>query len=59
MFHSGQGAQGYLLRPSKLELEATFGTSTESEVLDIILEKGKMQTSEHPIKIQGGKNASQ
>jgi hypothetical protein len=27
VFHTGQGAQGLLIRPSKQELENTFGSS--------------------------------
>ncbi|KIJ20391.1 hypothetical protein PAXINDRAFT_57817, partial [Paxillus involutus ATCC 200175] len=43
VFHSGQGAQGYLGRPSKQQLETTFGTSKDVEVIKILLERGKEQ----------------
>ncbi|KAF9238763.1 DUF1960-domain-containing protein [Melanogaster broomeanus] len=46
VFHSGQGAQGLLGRPSKQQLDNTFGTSKDVEVISIVLEKGKEQPGE-------------
>ncbi|KIL00523.1 hypothetical protein PAXRUDRAFT_821616 [Paxillus rubicundulus Ve08.2h10] len=43
IFHSGQGAQGYLGRPSKQQLENIFGTSKDIDAMKILLEKGKEQ----------------
>ncbi|KAF8450651.1 DUF1960-domain-containing protein [Boletus edulis BED1] len=38
-------SQGYLGRPSKQQLENTFGTSNDVEVVQAMLEKGKEQSS--------------
>ncbi|KAG9317348.1 DUF1960-domain-containing protein [Chiua virens] len=46
IFHSTQGNQGYLGRPSKQQLDTTFGTSKDVEVIKILLEKGKEQSGE-------------
>lgn len=46
IFHSSQGSQGYLGRPSKQQLENIFGTSKDVDVVQIMLEKGKEQTGE-------------
>ncbi|KAI9617536.1 hypothetical protein H4Q26_012834 [Puccinia striiformis f. sp. tritici PST-130] len=49
VFHTGQGAQGLLIRPSKQELENTFGSSKDDEVVTIVLEKGRLEVSDgHP-----------
>jgi len=45
IFQSSQGAQGYLGRPSKQQLENTFGTSKDVEVVQAMLEKGREQSS--------------
>ncbi|KAI0070503.1 DUF1960-domain-containing protein [Panus rudis PR-1116 ss-1] len=45
VFHSTQGAQGLLGRPSKQQLENDFGSSRDDEVVAAILEKGKEETS--------------
>ncbi|KAF8414408.1 DUF1960-domain-containing protein [Boletus edulis BED1] len=45
IFHSSQGSQGYLGRPSKQQLENTFGTSKDVDVVLAMLEKGKEQSS--------------
>ncbi|KAI0309759.1 ribosome maturation protein [Amylostereum chailletii] len=49
---SGQGAQGILGTASKQELENTFGTSRDDEVVKQILEKGRAETTDG---IQGSK----
>lgn len=46
VFYSAQGSQGYLGRPSKQQLENTFGTSKDTEVVQLLLEKGKEQSGE-------------
>ncbi|KAI9574793.1 DUF1960-domain-containing protein [Boletus coccyginus] len=48
IFHSPQGSQGYLGRPSRQQLENTFGTSKDIEVVKVLLEKGKEQSGEGP-----------
>lgn len=53
------GAQGYLQRPSQQELETVFGTHKDSDIVEIVLSKGKIQSSDAPLKIQGSKNSSQ
>ena len=44
VFWSNQGAQGLLGRPSKQQLENTFGTSKDVDVVEQILQKGKEET---------------
>jgi len=46
VFHSSQGSQGLLGRPSKQQLDYTFGTSKDVDVVEILLKKGKEQASE-------------
>jgi len=46
IFHSCQGSQGYLGRPSKQQLETTFGKSKDIDVVKTMLEKGKEQSGE-------------
>lgn len=46
IFYSSQGSQGYLGRPSKQQLENTFGTSKDVEVVKVLLQKGKEQSAE-------------
>jgi len=46
IFHSTQGSQGYLGRASNQQLENTFGTSKDVDVVEILLEKGKEQSGE-------------
>lgn len=51
VFHTGQGAQGLLIRPSKQELENIFGSSKDDEVVTTVLEKGRLEVSDgHPLK---------
>ncbi|KAL0067683.1 ATPase [Marasmius tenuissimus] len=44
IFHTTQGTQGILGHASKQQLENTFGTSKDIDVVQQILEKGKSQT---------------
>ena|SRR6266498_4695082 len=46
IYHSNQGAQGLLRTPSKQQLENTFGTSKDVEIIQYMLEHGKEQPSE-------------
>ncbi|EGO02013.1 hypothetical protein SERLA73DRAFT_132746 [Serpula lacrymans var. lacrymans S7.3] len=46
IFHSGQGSQGLLGRPSKQQLETVFGTSKDVDVMTIVLQKGREQAGE-------------
>ncbi|KAG6881235.1 hypothetical protein C0993_002281, partial [Termitomyces sp. T159_Od127] len=46
IFHSNQGHQGHLGKPSKQQLENDFGTSKDDEVVSKILENGKDQGSD-------------
>ncbi|KAF5393173.1 hypothetical protein D9757_001290 [Collybiopsis confluens] len=43
VFLSEQGNQGILGKPSKQQLENAFGTSKDTDVVEIILTKGKDQ----------------
>ncbi|CAL1700453.1 unnamed protein product [Somion occarium] len=45
IFHSTQGAQGILGRPSHQQLENEFGTHKDLDVALQILEKGKLEAS--------------
>ncbi|KAK4058170.1 hypothetical protein OIO90_000909 [Microbotryomycetes sp. JL221] len=54
VFHSGQGAQGMLQRPSKQELETIFGTSNDTDIITQILEKGRMFTGKDMQGVGGG-----
>ncbi|KAH7916256.1 DUF1960-domain-containing protein [Hygrophoropsis aurantiaca] len=46
VFHSGQGSQGILGKPSKQQLENIFETSKDVDVVKIILERGSSQAGE-------------
>lgn len=48
VFHTGQGSQGLLQRPSKQELETVFGTTKEDEIVEIVLTKGTIKSSDAP-----------
>jgi hypothetical protein len=43
---SNQGPQGLLRRPSKQELDNVFGTHVDVDVIQHILDKGKVESSE-------------
>lgn len=45
-FHSGQGPQGILGKPSNQQLDTVFGSSKDVDVALIILEKGRHQVTE-------------
>jgi len=46
VFFSEQGSQGLLGHASKQQLENTFGTSKDTEVVEQILNKGKSQSGD-------------
>ncbi|KAK7470350.1 ATPase [Stygiomarasmius scandens] len=46
VFFSEQGSQGLLGHASKQQLENTFGTSKDTEVVEQILNKGKSQAGD-------------
>ncbi|GEM06471.1 RNA binding protein [Rhodotorula toruloides] len=48
VFHTGQGSQGVLVRASKQELENIFSTTNEDEIVQIVLEKGRIVSSNTP-----------
>ncbi|KAI5476851.1 DUF1960-domain-containing protein [Pseudohyphozyma bogoriensis] len=57
IFHTGQGAQGLLERPSNQQLSAVFDTHNVPAIIETMLEKGKLQQSTAPLKY-GSKNDS-
>lgn len=56
VLHSSQGAQGLLGRPSKQELDNTFGTHVDTEVVTYILRNGKEEAGEGLSGKWGSKN---
>ncbi|GAA6058024.1 hypothetical protein JCM3770_003977 [Rhodotorula araucariae] len=48
IFHTGQGSQGLLRRPSKQELETVFETTNEDAIVEIILSKGTIKSADTP-----------
>jgi len=46
VFFSNQGNQGLLGKPSKQQLENTFGSSTDTDVVKYMLEHGKEQVGD-------------
>ncbi|GAA5914422.1 hypothetical protein JCM6882_008230 [Rhodosporidiobolus microsporus] len=48
VFHTGQGSQGLLARPSKQELDTVFGSSNENVIVETILSKGRVLSSDTP-----------
>lgn len=55
VFHTGQGSQGLLERPSNQELETVFGTHNSTDIVLVMLEKGRIISSDGPVKF-GSKN---
>ncbi|GAA6058582.1 hypothetical protein JCM10212_007021 [Sporobolomyces blumeae] len=55
VFHTGQGSQGILERPSKQTLETVFGTSKEMDIVEKVLQEGRILTGHGPTKF-GTKN---
>ncbi|KAF9780267.1 ribosome maturation protein [Thelephora terrestris] len=47
VFFSNQGNQGLLGKPSKQQLETVFGTSVDVEIIKLMIQKGKDQSSDH------------
>lgn len=46
MLFSNQGAQGLLGKPSNQDLDNTFGTHVDTDVVKQILEKGKEESAD-------------
>jgi len=46
VFHSNQGSQGLLGKPSNQQLDTVFGTHKDVDVITQVLEKGREQASE-------------
>ncbi|KIL70279.1 hypothetical protein M378DRAFT_156375 [Amanita muscaria Koide BX008] len=46
IFHSNQGSQGILGRPSKQQLDTYFGTNDDTKVITTILQKGREHSSD-------------
>jgi len=46
VFHTGQGSQGILRRPSKQQLDTVFETHKDVDVVNFILTNGKEQAGE-------------
>ncbi|KAF8640017.1 hypothetical protein AX17_001261 [Amanita inopinata Kibby_2008] len=46
VFHSGQGSQGLLGKPSNQQLDTVFGSTKDIDVVTTILAKGREQASE-------------
>nr|ABU41922.1 hypothetical protein [Dactylellina haptotyla] len=57
VFHTGQGSQGILERPSKQVLDTVFSSTNEQDIVQIVLEKGRIITGATPHKF-GSKNDS-
>ncbi|KAF9077019.1 ribosome maturation protein [Rhodocollybia butyracea] len=58
VYHSTQGNQGILGKPSKQQLENEFGSSKDVDVVEIILKKGKDQPGEGITTQTFGTNAT-
>lgn len=41
VFHSNQGSQGLLLKPSNQQLDTAFGTHKDTDVITVVLKNGK------------------
>lgn len=54
VFHTGQGAQGILGKPSKQQLDNVFGTHNDIDVMTTVLKNGVAQASE---AIHGGSSS--
>ncbi|GAA6007830.1 hypothetical protein JCM11491_003980 [Sporobolomyces phaffii] len=55
VFTTGQGAQGILERPSKQTLDTVFSTTNINDIVEIVLEKGRILSGNTPHKF-GSKN---
>ncbi|GAA5977309.1 hypothetical protein JCM11641_000061 [Rhodosporidiobolus odoratus] len=53
VFHSGQGSQGILARPSKQELDTVFSTTNSDAIVETILSKGRILSAETPHQYTG------
>jgi len=64
VFHSGQGSQGILRRPSKQQLDTDFGSSKDVDVVEFMLKNGieqagEIKSSEAARNTMRGSNLSQ
>ncbi|POY71998.1 hypothetical protein BMF94_5007 [Rhodotorula taiwanensis] len=50
VFHTGQGSQGLMQRASKQDLDTIFGTTNDNEIVEQILTKGQIKSSDAPHK---------
>ena len=59
IFHTGQGSQGLLERPSKQELDTVFGSSNHNDIVPLMLEKGRIITGDavHKYNTKNSTNA--
>ncbi|GAA6005731.1 hypothetical protein JCM10207_005315 [Rhodosporidiobolus poonsookiae] len=48
VFHTGQGSQGIFQRPSKQDLDNIFNSHNENDVVETILSKGRIISSDTP-----------
>ncbi|KAF9569274.1 DUF1960-domain-containing protein [Agrocybe pediades] len=46
VFHSNQGSQGILRRPSKQQLDTVFGTTKDVDIVEFMLKNGTEQAGE-------------
>jgi len=58
VFHSTQGAQGILGKPSKQQLDTIFNTTNDIDVVTAILERGKEQSGNGFSSGTGGANTN-
>ncbi|GAA5836007.1 hypothetical protein JCM3766R1_005126 [Sporobolomyces carnicolor] len=52
VFTTGQGAQGILERPSKQVLDTVFGSTNQNDIVETVLEKGRILSGTTPHKFQ-------
>ncbi|GAA5872528.1 hypothetical protein JCM16303_004549 [Sporobolomyces ruberrimus] len=55
VFTTGQGAQGILERPSKQVLDTVFNSTNQNDIVEIVLEKGRILSGTTPHRF-GSKN---
>ncbi|BGP12887.1 hypothetical protein JCM10213_005160 [Rhodosporidiobolus nylandii] len=53
IFHTGQGSQGILARPSKQDLENVFGTANSNDIVEVVLSKGRVLSADTPHQYTG------
>ncbi|GAA5896741.1 Rtc3p [Sporobolomyces salmoneus] len=50
VFTTGQGAQGILERPSKQVLDTVFSSTNQNDIVETVLEKGRILSGDIPHK---------